>query len=378
VSLSKNILRVNVRRRWPFPEPDVITDPVESAHANGLRHVGDTRPGIRRLKTGSGFRYRTEKGNAVRDPAVLARVKSLAIPPAWTDVWISPLANGHLQATGRDARGRKQYRYHPQWRAIRDESKFNRLLAFASALPEIRRRVDRDLQLPRLSRNKVLAAVVRLLEVTLIRVGNEEYVRQNRSFGLTTMRDNHVMVSGPTIRFEFQGKGGKRHTIDVNDRRLARIVRTCREIPGQDLFQYLDDRGKRHDVTSGDVNDYLREIAGEDFTAKDFRTWAGTLLAAVALMEFEKFDPGTRSKKNILRAIEHVAGRLGNTPSICRKCYIHPAVFEAYLDGMLIQVVRQRAEDQMIQSVSKLRPEEAAVLGLLQQRLARAASASGN
>jgi len=292
------------------------------------------------------------------------------IPPAWTDVWISPEPEGHLQATGRDARGRKQYRYHPRWRAVRDETKYGRMLAFGRALPAIRARVLADLERPGLPREKVLAAVVRLLETTLIRVGNDEYARSNRSYGLTTLRDHHVAVSSRSVRFEFRGKSGVRHAIDLSDRRLARVVAQCRDLPGQELFAFRDEDGGVHDVRSDDVNEYLRSIAGAEFTAKDFRTWAGTVLAALALREFEQFDSQAQARKNLVRAIEHVAERLGNTPTVCRKCYVHPEVVNSYLDGTLLSTLGQLAGQTLRDEIGELKPEEAAVLGLLQQRLA--------
>jgi DNA topoisomerase-1 len=306
----------------------------------------------------------------VRDEDTLARIKSLAIPPAWTDVWICAQPNGHVQATGRDARGRKQYRYHPRWRAVRDEVKYERMIAFGKALPQIRRKVDEDLRLPGLPREKVLATIVYLLQVTMMRVGNEEYARENKSFGLTTLRNRHVRVDGSDVEFRFRGKSGVYHSVKVHDRRLARIIQRSREIPGQELFQYIDDEGGQHSVDSSDVNDYLRTISGEDYTAKDFRTWAGTVLAAMALQEFEKFDSEAQAKKNVVRAIESVAKKLGNTPSVCRKCYVHPAVLDAYLDGAEIAGLRQRAEQELVEELHELHPEEAAVLALLQQRLA--------
>ncbi|HEX8199431.1 MAG TPA: DNA topoisomerase IB [Isosphaeraceae bacterium] len=348
-----------------------ITDPVASAQAVGLRYVNDSEPGLRRLRSGKGFRYVDAEGQPVRDPETLRRIKALTIPPAWTEVWICPSPRGHLQATGRDEKGRKQYRYHALWRAVRDETKYSRMIAFGRALGPLRAQVDRDLALPGLPRRKVLAAVVRLLETTLIRVGNSEYARTNRSYGLTTLRDRHVAISGGSLRFSFRGKSGVRHAIDLEDPRLARVVKRCRDLPGQELFQYLDDDGQRRDVTSDDVNAYLREVAGEEFTAKDFRTWAGTVLASLALQEFEAFDSQTQAKKNLVRAIETVAQRLGNTPTICRKCYVHPAVIDAYLEGTLIATIQQRAEQEMAEAIADLKPEEAAVLALLQQRLAR-------
>ena len=357
------------------PVESITPDPVESAKAAGLRYVTDTGPGIRRKRAGKSFSYVGVDGRPIRDPDELGRIKSLAIPPAWTDVWICPSPRGHVQATGRDAKGRKQYRYHPKWREVRDETKYERMIAFAQALPRMRERVDEHLGLPGLPREKVLATVVRLLETTLIRVGNEEYARQNRSFGLTTMRNRHVDVSGSTVRFHFRGKSGKEHDVGVNDRRLARILRRCQELPGHELFQYVDDDGQRQTVDSDDVNEYIREISGQDFTAKDFRTWAGTVLAARALEEFEAFDSEAQAKKNVVRAIEAVAERLGNTPTICRKCYVHPAVLDTYLDGALAETLKERVEQELTEALSTLPAEEAAVLALLRQRLAREGAA---
>jgi DNA topoisomerase-1 len=291
-------------------------------------------------------------------------------------VWICPDPNGHVQATGRDARGRKQHRYHPRWREVRDDAKYHRMIAFAQTLPRLRARLQRDLRKPRLSREKVLATVVRLLETTLIRVGNPEYAKHNNSFGLTTMRDGHAKINGSAVTFKFRGKSGKEHRVDLQDPRLARIVKACQDLPGQELFQYVDDRGVQRTVTSSDVNKYLREVAGADFTAKDFRTWAGTVLAARALQEFRAFDTKAQAKKQIVAAIEKVAKRLGNTKAVCRKCYVHPAVFDAYLDGSLVRTLTRRAEKEMARSLHKLEPEEAAVLALLQQRLKREAAAS--
>ena|ERR1051326_864320 len=362
---------LGISRRSESQRAESDNDAVESAREAGLRYVSDDMPGIKREKCGLGFRYRYPTGDVVTEEEVLARIKSLVIPPAWTDVWICPDPAGHLQATGRDVRQRKQHRYHPRWREIRDETKYRGMIAFAKALPGIRKRILRDIALPGLSRNKLLATVVRLLEVSLIRVGNEEYARDNDSFGLTTMRNRHVDVNGSTIEFHFRGKAGKWHQVDIQDRRLAKIVKTCQELPGQELFQYVDEEGKRQDVKSTDVNDYLREISGQDFTAKDFRTWAGTVLGAMALREFEQFDSKAQAKKNIVQAIENVAERLGNTPAVCRKCYVHPDVIDAYLDGTLVRTLKRRAEEQLATSLRSLRPEEAAILGLLQQRLAR-------
>ncbi|HEX5501748.1 MAG TPA: hypothetical protein VFW96_03955 [Thermomicrobiales bacterium] len=348
------------------------TEPAAAAREAGLRYVHDSRPGLRRRRAGRGFRYVGLDGRPIHDPAALRRIKALAIPPAWTDVWICPDPRGHLQATGRDARGRKQYRYHPRWRAARDETKYDRMLAFGRALPAIRERAGRDLARPGLPREKVLATIVRLLEETLIRVGNEEYAQRNHSYGLTTLRDRHVDVAGATLSFSFRGKSGVRHEVDIRDRRAARIVRRCQDLPGQELFQYLDDEGERRAVDSADVNDYLRAITGEEFTAKDFRTWAGTVLCALALEEFASFDSVAEARQNIVRAIESVAARLGNTPTVCRKSYVHPAVLDAYLDGTMLDTLRRRAERELTEALPDLTPEEAAVLALLRARLARA------
>lgn len=346
-----------------------LNDPMTSARAVGLRHVSDEKPGIKRENVGKGFRYRDAAGKIVRDEETLRRIKSLVIPPAWTDVWICADANGHLQATGRDDRGRKQFRYHPRWREIRDETKYARMIAFARALPKIRRRIKKDMALRDMPRNKILATVVRLLEVSLIRVGNDEYARDNDSFGLTTMRNKHVDVRGANLRFHFRGKAGKWHEVDIHDRRLAKIVGHCQDLPGQELFQFVDDDGGRHDVRSEDVNEYLREVSGQEFTAKDFRTWAGTVLASVALREFEKFDTKAQAKKNVVAAIEAVAAKLGNTPAVCKKCYIHPNVIDSYLDGTLVETLKQRTENTLAKTLRGLPAQEAAVLGLLQQRL---------
>ncbi|HEV7814149.1 MAG TPA: DNA topoisomerase IB [Janthinobacterium sp.] len=352
------------------------SDAPAAARSAHLRYVNDGMPGIRRKPGAKAFRYVDADGKPVRDGATLARIRSLAIPPAWTDVWICLLDNGHLQATGRDARGRKQYRYHPRWRNVRDEAKYERMLSFGKALPAIRRRVDEALGLRGLPREKVLATIVYLLEMTMMRIGNEEYARENKSFGLTTLRDRHVRIAGSAVEFRFRGKSGVRHAVKVEDRRLARIIQRSRELPGQELFQYVDDEGGLHAVGSADVNDYLRSITGEDYTAKDFRTWAGTVLAAMALQEFEKFDSQAQARKNIVQAIESVAKKLGNTPSICRKCYVHPAVIDAYLDGTILHALQTRTEHELVQDLHALHPEEAAVLALLQQHLQSAASAA--
>jgi DNA topoisomerase-1 len=321
--------------------------------------------------TASGATYRGADGRVVKDRETLGRIKRLAIPPAWTAVWICPTANGHIQATGRDARGRKQYRYHADWSAVRDGAKFERMIAFGRNLPHIRRQVARDLARRRLDRRKVLAAMVRLLETTLVRIGNEEYAKQNGSFGLSTMRDRHVRIGRGTMRFEFRGKSGKNHEIDLHDPRLAAIVRQAQELPGQDLFQYLDEEGQPQKIGSTDVNEYLREIAGEEFSAKDFRTWAGTVLAAMVLREFEKFETKAQAKKNLVQAIERVASRLGNTPSVCRKCYIHPVVMESYLQGETLQRIEAKADVALKNGLTKLNVEEQAVLVFLKRRVRR-------
>ena len=344
-----------------------------AAASAGLRYVSDETRGIRRRRHGQGFHYVGPSGKAVRDPRTLARIRSLAIPPAWEDVWICPQPNGHLQATGRDARGRKQFRYHPRWREVRDEAKYERMVSFAESLPRIRRKVKACLRRRGLPREKVLAAVVRLLETTLIRVGNDEYAHQNGSYGLTTLRNHQVEVKGARIRFDFRGKSGIDHEIEVEDSRLAPIVRRCQDLPGQELFGYRDEDGKPRDVTSTDVNDFLREISGHDFTAKDFRTWAGTALAAQALQEFEHFDSQAAAKRNITAAIERVASQLGNTKTVCRKCYVHPAILEAYLDHDLAKQLKRKTESRLRSSLKALSAEEAAVLAFLKDRLEKQA-----
>jgi DNA topoisomerase-1 len=360
---------MSLRESGAFAGLPIKADPVDSAKAVGLRYVSDEIRGFGRKKKGKDFDYFDEKGKRLRNPAHLARIKSLVIPPAWTEVWICPYENGHLQATGRDARGRKQHRYHPRWREVRDETKYARMIAFAKSLPRIRKRIHQDLKLRGLSKNKVLATIVKLLEVSLIRVGNEEYARDNKSYGLTTLQDRHAKVRGGKVTFKFRGKSGKDHDISIEDPHLARIVKSCQDLPGQDLFQYFDESGKQQDVKSEDVNEYLRTIVGEEFTAKDFRTWAGTVLAAMALQEFEKVGNQRQARKNILRAIEAVSERLGNTPSVCRKCYVHPAVLDSYMDGTLLETLQRRAQAE-VRALQHMQPEEGLVLGLLQQRLA--------
>jgi len=307
-----------------------------AANDVGLYYENDNRVGYRRRANGDHFEYLDTEAKRIRDKQRLLRIKRLAIPPAWTDVWICPSPNGHIQATGRDARGRKQYRYHDRWREMRDENKFGRLADFARVLPKIRRRVARDIRLADLPREKVLATVVRLLERTFIRIGNEEYARENKSFGLTTIKNRHVTVKGPHLRFRFRGKSGRQHEVDMTDRRIAKIVSKCQDLPGQDLFQYVTDEGEVRSITSQDVNDYLREITSENFTAKDFRTWAGTVLAAIALNAQAGFETKKQAKANVKTAICAVAELLGNTPAICRKCYVHPAIIEAYLNAAQI------------------------------------------
>lgn len=365
LQIAKAVGRVRPLRKKPLPK-----DPVASAKAAHCRYVDDSGAGIRRVKAGKGWKYVTPQGKPLRDRDTLARIKALVIPPAWTDVWICPDEDGHIQATGRDVRKRKQYRYHWRFREVRDETKYERMMQFAEALPGIRAAVDQDLGKAGLSRDKVLATVVRLLEITLIRVGNEEYARDNGSFGLTTMRTRHVDITGTTIEFRFRGKSGKDHAVKVSDRRLARVVQRCNDLPGQVLFQYLDDDGERHSVESSDVNDYLKRISGADLTAKDFRTWAGTVLAAQALKALSAFDTKAAAKKNILEAVKNVSSRLGNTPSVCRKCYVHPQIFDAYLDGHLVATLQQRAERELRENLPSLSSEEAAVLMLLRDRLA--------
>lgn len=349
----------------------ISSDPVESAEAVGLQYVTDSSPGIQRRRKGKDkFVYIDPDGKQIRDPDEIRRIEALAIPPAYEDVWICPLPNGHLQATGRDAKGRKQYRYHSLWRTIRDQTKFTRMIVFSQSLPSIRGRIEHDLSLPGLPKQKVLAAVVRLMELTRIRVGNEEYARTNQSYGLTTMQDEHVDIKGAKIRFCFRGKSGIEHDIELNDRRLAKIVKRCQDIPGQDLFQYFDEQGEYQTISSGDVNNYLREISNQDFTAKDFRTWAGTVLAASHLAETEVFTSETAAKKNITEVVKIVATHLGNRPATCRKYYVHPAIFEAYLDQSLYQIMQQHAE-KAIEDEHALRAEEMAVVKLLEQQFVR-------
>ena len=324
-------------------------------------------------RPGTGFTYTRADGSRLSEPDVLKRIKALAIPPAWTDVWICPFADGHIQATGRDAKGRKQYRYHARFREVRESTKYEHVVAFADALPAIRKIVQEHMGLRGLPREKVLATVVHLLETTLIRVGNDDYAKQNSSYGLTTLKNRHVAVDGNEVRFRFTGKSGKQWSLRVRDRRVAKIIKACQDLPGQELLQYVDEAGNCQDVTSTDVNEYLKEITGKDITAKDFRTWAGTVLAAMALNELESFDSAAQAKRNLRAAIEKVAGRLGNTPTICRKCYVHPEVLNSYMDGNLVLELKSQAESELRGTVQRLKPEEAAVLALLRGRLAKEA-----
>jgi DNA topoisomerase-1 len=345
-------------------------DGVAAAKSAGLRYVSDTGPGIRRRMGSLGFTFIDPNGRVIRRKAEIARINKLAVPPAWTDVWICPDPRGHIQATGRDAKGRKQYRYHTSWRACRDGNKYDRMLAFADALPAIRRRTSVDLARPGLPREKVLATVVQLLEKSLIRVGNDEYARKNRSFGLTTLRNRHAAVRGPKVKFEFKGKSGVKHSVDIEDARLARVVKACQDLPGQELFGYVDENGEGRDVGSADVNAYLKDITGEEFTAKDFRTWAGTVLACTALREIAATESEARAKKNVVQAVEAVAGILGNTRSVCRKSYIHPVIIESYIDGSMAQTLGTRAAGSTKRR-NGLKSDEVAALTLLQRMLTK-------
>jgi DNA topoisomerase-1 len=352
-----------VPEAWqPGPSADAaeLVDPVASARAAGLRYVSDQAPGIRRKRVGKGFTYADSDGRSVRDAQTIRRIKALAIPPAWSDVWICPDPRGHLQATGRDARGRKQYRYHPRWREVRDAVKYDRMLAFAEALPKIREHTDRDLERADLPREKVLATIVRLLEETRIRIGNDEYRKENGSYGLTTLRNRHVNVMGAEVRFTFRGKSGKQHHVELHDRRMARIIKRFLEIPGQELFKYVDGEGEVKAIDSADVNEYLRQITGEDFSAKDFRTWSGTILAARFLREAAEAVNTRGAKKHIVRAVARVAEELGNTPAVAKQGYIHPAVIAAYLSGGLKPISETDDPDPY-----KLSAEERSLLALL-------------
>lgn len=350
-----------------MPKDNPVIDPEDAARSAGLRYVNDDMKGISRVRAGRGFSYRDAAGRTIRDKGERKRLAALAIPPAWTEVWICPSPRGHLQATGRDAKGRKQYRYHPDFREVRDSAKYDHMLDFAAALPKIRAQVDDDMSRRGLPAEKVLGTIVYLLENTMIRVGNSDYARQNKSHGLTTLRNRHVDLSGSKVRFRFKGKSGKEWDLGLTDRRVARIIRAVQELPGQHLFQYLDDEGERRQISSTEVNDYLREVSGRSVTAKDFRTWTGTVLAALALSEYEKADSEAAAKANIREAIETVAARLGNTPAICRKCYVHPKIIDGYLSGKLKIELREKIADDLTRP--GLRVEERQVLQFLKRRL---------
>jgi DNA topoisomerase I len=364
------------RRRGPVleehfsPASDVI-EPQEAARSAGLRYTSDTEPGLRRRKSGAKFAYFEDGGGRIKDAVVLERIRHIVIPPAWTDVWICRFEDGHIQAIGRDARGRKQYRYHPAFREVRESTKYEHMMSFAQALPSIRAKVHRHMGLHGLPRNKVLATIVHLLETTLIRIGNDDYAKTNGSFGLTTLKNRHVAIKGAELRFRFVGKSGKQWSIAVTDRRVAKVIKACQDLPGQELLQYLDDNGVPQKVGSADVNAYLREITGRNITAKDFRTFGGTVLAALALSEMESLDTAAGAKKNVREAIKRVAARLGNTPTICRKCYVHPELLNAYLDGALLLSVKRAAERELREQLHGLSAEEAAVIAMLRARLQR-------
>lgn len=350
------------------PTPEAV------AEEAGLRYTRLDRSGITRERSGEGWRYRDPGGKIICDQHIIDRINGIVIPPAWTDVWVSTDPRGHIQATGYDDRGRKQYRYHPKWRETRDENKFDHMIAFAEALPAIRERVEHDLALRGLPREKVLATVVRLLETSLIRIGNETYAKENHSYGLTTLRNRHVRVEGSSIHFAFRGKSGIKHAIDVRDRRLAQIVRRMRDLPGYHLFQYVDESGALQEIDSGAVNEYLHQIAGNSFSAKDFRTWAGTVMCAVILRDFSGWETESDAKRHVVEAIKQVAASLGNTPAVTRKAYVHPAIIEAFLSGATLDQLWERTSDAIIEQQGTLRPEEAAVLSLLRERSKQLAS----
>ncbi|MGY4368815.1 DNA topoisomerase-1 [Bradyrhizobium sp. LB1.3] len=346
------------------------TAEVASAIAEeGLRYVSDASSGYRRKRTGTSFTYYDKDGKRIADAAVIRRIKSIGIPPAYEFVWICPSPNGHIQATGLDARGRKQYRYHPKWRELRDQNKYEHVILFAAALPELRARVAADMELDGLPREKVLATIVSLLEKTLIRVGNAEYAEKNKSYGLTTMRRKHVEIGRGVLRFDFTGKSGKQWKLQVDDRRIAAIAKRCAEIPGHELFKYLDDDDQPRTVDSGDVNEYIKDITKQDFTAKDFRTWAGTVLAALALSEFKRYDSQTEAKRNVVAAIERVAKQLGNTPAICRKSYVHPEILSAYMSGDLFKMLDAKIAQKFKRQYAELTSDEIMVLAFLHKRL---------
>ncbi len=346
-------------------EDPTVCHPASSAEQAGLRYITDQIPGLTRRRQGKGFAYLDPSGKHVKDQKTRARIESLVIPPAWTNVWISPRPDGHIQATGRDDRGRKQYIYHPDWERVRNETKFSRMIPFAEALPEIRRRCEADIRRRKMDREKVLATVVTLLDRTLIRIGNAEYARSNKSFGLTTLRDRHVDFSGATLTFCFQGKSGKSHTIELNDQRLARIVRKCQDIPGHELFQYYQEDGSRVDVDSAAVNQYIREISGSTFTAKDFRTWGGSVHAALALHELTPPTSQRNARRKLAQMTKAVAERLGNTPAVCRAYYIHPALMQSFEEGTF----HEAWERLLAQAKGDgLDPEEEALLDFLRER----------
>ena len=342
---------------------------------DGLRFVTDNTTGITRKRWKDKFHYIDINGSRIKDKLEIKRINSLAIPPAWTNVWICSHKNGHIQATGRDARLRKQYRYHPLWRENRDESKYQHMISFGKALPVIRQAVNQALALPGLPQEKVLATIINLMQLTMIRIGNDTYAKQNKSYGLTTLRNKHIQVDGSEMRFQFRGKSGVEHNITVSDRKLARLIKKIRDLPGQELFQYIDENGKRQAISSSEVNGYIRKVTGENFTAKDFRTWYGTLEAAIQLIQFESFSSETQAKQNVASAIKTVAKKLGNTPTICRKCYVHPAVIDAYLSGTLTSHLPKLIGQKNVESVTleknaisvMLSPEEEAILEFLER-----------
>lgn len=343
--------------------------------AISLTFSSDEVPGISRRKSGRGWSYRDTADRVIRDRETIKRINALGIPPAYTSVWICPSPVGHIQATGRDAKGRKQYRYHSQYRDLRDGTKYEHMMVFAQQLPAIRAAIDQHMALPGLPREKLLATIVHLLEATMIRVGNADYAKQNKSYGLTTLNDRHVQIDGSELRFRFKGKSGKQWNLKLRDRRVARIVKASQDMPGQHLFQYVDENGEAREVTSGDVNDYLREISEAEITAKDFRTWTGTVLAALAVSEFEHFDSDAAAKRNVRAAIENVSARLGNTPSVCRKCYVHPEIIDSYMSKSLVLEVKDEVDRELRDELSDLRPEEVLVLAFLRRRLEQRANA---
>ena len=353
-------------------DEEVLDRSAEVASAiaeQGLRYVSDSSPGYRRKRTGTSFSYYDKDGKRITDAAVIRRIKSIGIPPAYEFVWICPSPNGHIQATGLDARGRKQYRYHAKWRELRDQNKYEHIMEFAAALPALRARVASDMRRDGLPREKVLATIVSLLEKTLVRVGNAEYAQTNKSYGLTTMRRKHVAIGRGVLRFEFTGKSGKQWKLQVENKRIAAIVKRCAEIPGHELFKYIDDDGAWRTVDSGDVNECIKEITRQDFSAKDFRTWAGTVLAALALAEFKKYDSQAEAKRNVVAAIEKVAKQLGNTPAICRKSYVHPEILSAYMSGDLVKMIDAKIAQKFKRQYAKLTADEIMVLAFLHKRL---------